>query len=549
MALLLSPAKLILLAVQFAVKADVPSLASLAARHGTVLRKDLLLRILLTYLPETLRSSEYVNFVANIENSEFPEEPESHEIDCSAVATLTDEDAAKKVRRLRLLPSAFPDAPPGAAEDATALFLLQRAYKVDEEAGLLTELPDLLFPFLDYSPCIRTLMVSSILPLLRRNCEFYPQEPIPYTLSGFQQLPDRVAVNLLLSQTGAHEANQPLVGRDLKCLIGPWLFNEARWKNKDTRPGSAGDAVADQSICPGWEQVLEWLTAHASKSWKVAVGAIEQWDGPGDVDLGGWGAMWLSDEEQDHLEQRYARAALASAYLIPDASSEALEGAYRIVAKIAGLLDQDPISPLQSSLAILPPLAEKVTEVAAVARNATYMRNDLLNNSNLLTTPNAASTAFLQALVLSALILSKAGLSCTVRRAGELALLQDEREQRAEASKLIHALANNGPKTDDKFWIKARNEILWLKDWGAEDGSAAPEIQARGVFGQVKKEFLEVEILKALLGNTRTSTRWLLSRTKADNLQDTLSRGLYTKTCQTAPWGKRSCKTPYTPMP
>jgi len=515
MALLLSPAKLVLQAVHFAVKADVPSLTSLAARHDMVLRKDLLLRILLTYLPETLPSSEYVNFVTNIENSDFPEGPESHAIDCSAVATLTEQAATKKVKRLRLLPLAPPDALPEVSQDATALFLLQRAYKVDEEAGLLTELPDLLLPFLDYSSCIRTLMVSSILPLLRRNYEFYPQEPIPYTLLGFQQLPDRVAVNLLLSQTGAHETNLPLVGRDLKCLVGPWLFNEARWKHKNTRPDSAGDVVADQSICQGWEQVLEWLTAHASKSWKVAVCAIEQWDGPGDVDLGDWGgAMWLSDEEQDHLEQRYARAALASAYLIPEASSEALEGAYRIVAKIAGLLDQEPISPLQSSLAMLPPLAEKVTEVTAVARNTAYMRNDLLNNSNVLTAPNAASTAFLQALVLSAVVLSKAGLSCTVRRAGELALLQDEREQKAEASKLIHALANNGPKTDDKFWIKARNEILWLKDWGAEDAIAAPETHARGIFGQVKKEFLEVEILKALLGNTRTSTRWLLSENK-----------------------------------
>src|SRR5690349_4528130 len=54
MALLLSPAKLVLLAVHCAVAGDVDSLTTLAARHGTVLRKDLLLRILLTYLPETV---------------------------------------------------------------------------------------------------------------------------------------------------------------------------------------------------------------------------------------------------------------------------------------------------------------------------------------------------------------------------------------------------------------------------------------------------------------------------------------------------------------
>ncbi|KAK5662953.1 hypothetical protein OQA88_6365 [Cercophora sp. LCS_1] len=500
MALLLSPAKLVLLAVHLAVQADIEGLTALAARHDTVLRKELLLRIILTYVPETLRSGEYVPLIGQLEHGEFQET--THEIDCSPVNGLTEEDAAKKVRKLRLLPLAFKDAPQEAIEDATTLFLLHRAYRVDDEAGLLDELPDLLVPFLDHSPCIRTLMVSAILPLLRRNCEYYPDDPISYTLLDFQQLSDRVAVNLLLSQTGARDTELPFVGRDLKSMIGPWLFSESRWKRKRKAQG-ASESAEDDSVCPGWEQVLEWLTAQASKNWRVAVSAIEQWDGPGDVDLGGYGAMWFSDDEQDHLEQRYARAALASAYVIPEASQEALGGAYSIVAKISGLLDQDMMAPLQSALSILPPLAEHVIDTATAAGHATYMRNDLLDKKNILTSPTAASTTFLQALILSAILLTRSGAPCTLRRAGELALFQDEREQRAEAAKLIHALASKGPKTDDRFWIKSRNEILWLKDWGAEDVSTPSERKARGVFGQVKNEFLEVEILKALLSNTR----------------------------------------------
>jgi hypothetical protein len=506
MALLLSPAKLVLLAVHFAVQADISSLKSLTARHGAVLRTELLLRIVLTYLPETLQSSEYVGFIAELKDGDF-NGAELQGIDCSAVAALSEEEATKKVRKLR--PLAFPDIPAD-AENATTLFLLRRSYKVDEEAGLLDELPGLLAPFLDHSPCIRTLMVSTLLPLLRRNCEYYPQDPIPYTLLGFQELPDRVAANLLLSQTGVRETDLPLVGRDLKGLIGPWLFNEKRWKERKKRSsvetGAANqesDAEPDGSVCPGWEQVLQWLTNHASKSWKVALSAIEQWEGPGDVDLGGWGMMWLSDEEQDHLEQGYARAALACAYLIPEASPESLDGAYRIVAKIAGLLDQDPMAPLQSALAILPPLTEHVTGNIAAPKHATYLRSNLLDTSNVLTSPSPTSTVFLQAVILSALLLTNHGSPCTVRRAGELALLQDEREQKTEATKLINALASSGPKTDDKFWIKARNELLWLRDWGAEESSLSLDSPARGVFGKVKKEFLEVELLKALLANTR----------------------------------------------
>ncbi|GAB1314230.1 Sec39 domain-containing protein [Madurella fahalii] len=506
MTLLLSPAKLVLLAVHFAVNADIASLAALAARHGSILRKDLLLRILLTYLPETLQSGHYVDFIRDLESGTVSEKP-SHDIDCSAVDGLSEDEAAKRVRKLRLLPLALPEATGEAIEDVVTLFLLRRSYKVDEEAGLLHELPGLLVPFLDHSPCIRTLLVSTILPLLRRNCEYHPQDPIPYTLLGFQQLPDRVAVNLLLSQTGISEAGLSLVGRDLKCLVGPWLLDERRWKHGKQTTSSAGDTALDdkrdEGICPGWDEVLRWLTTQASRSWRVAVNAIQQWDDPGDADLGDWGFMELSGSQRDHLRQSYARAALASAYLVPEASLEALDGAYNIITKVSNLCDLEPISPLASALAVLPPLTEQLSDGIVSARNTTYMRNDLLSASNVLTSPTNASTAFLQAVTLSAHILTKAGCPCTVRKAGELALLKDEREQKAEAAKLIHALGNHGPKTDDKFWVKTRNEILWLSDWGAEDGWGSSEPTSQGIFSQVKREFLEVEFLKALLANTR----------------------------------------------
>lgn len=505
MALVLSPAKLVLLAAHCAVNADVASLTALAARHGAVLRKDLLLRILLTYLPETLPSAQYVGFVQQLETGAFPDTA-NHDVDCSSIEGLAEDDAAKKVRKLRLLPLALPEAPGEPDNDATTLFLLRRSYRVDDEAGLLDELPGLLLPFLDHSPCVRTMLISTILPLLRRNYEYHPHEPIPYTLHGFHSLPDRVAVNLLLSQTGALEANLPLVGRDLRGLVGPWLFDKTRWKHRkhvldDAPPNDDGATAA--GLCPGWDEVLRWLSTQASKSWKVAVSAIQQWDGPRDADLGGWGILDLSDGQRDQLQQSYAQAALASAYLIPEASVEALDGAYSIITKVAALCDFDPISPLASALAILPPLVEQIPDDMTSARNATYMRNNLQDTSNILTLPTNGSVALLQAVVLSAYILTKAGSPCAIRTAGELALVQDEREQKAQATKLIHCISNQGPRTDDKFWIRARNEILWLSDWGVEDAWSSSDAAPRGIFSQLKRDFLEVEILKALLSNTR----------------------------------------------
>lgn len=538
MSLVLSPPKIVLLAVELATKADIDQLRHVAARHNSILRKDILLRVLLTYLPEALPSSKYVDFLEEIERGEYSES-DYGDIDASAVEGLSDEEAAKKVRKLHLLQLSSPDTPPEAAEDSTTQFLLRRAYKVDEEAGLLDSLPDLLAPFLDHSPCIRTLMVSTILPLLRRNFEYYPTSPIPHSLYSFQHLPDRTAVGLLLDQTGEGAEDQGSIGRDLRGLVGPWLFNEKRWTTRRDGNGTE-DAMNDQTstgteqeLCPGWAEVLEWLTTKASKSWRVAVGAIDQWDGPEDVDLGGYGAMWLNEQEQEHLERTYARAALASAYLIPEASQEALSGAHSIITKIMGLLDQDPGSPLQNAASLLPPISATEVGNLLTAKNATWLRNDLLQESNPLTSPTKSATRLLYALTLSAYLLTRNGVPCNVRRAGELALLQDERDQKLEATKLIHNLSTNGPKSDDKYWIRARNDILWLRDWGSDEEGTTPGQQLKGVFGQLKREYLEVEILKALLANTRYSLARSLYEDGPDKplptkvLQDTIFAAAY----------------------
>ncbi|RYP20067.1 hypothetical protein DL765_002993 [Monosporascus sp. GIB2] len=486
MSALLSPPRVVLLAVHLATRFNINSLTVLASQHSKVLHKELLLRILLTCLPETLPSKEYVSLVERIESGYPESDDEPHEVDWSSVADITDEEAAKKVRKLKLLRLAWKDAPGEALDDPITLFLIHRAYRVDEEAGLLTQLPDLIVPFLDHAPCIRTWMVSALLPLLRRNHTYYPEEPIPHTLFAFEHLDDPTAVSLLLSQTGAREEELASVGRDLRGLIGPWLYNEARWKrqegeDEDAERGRAGGHL----LCPGWEQVLEWLITQASRSWKVAVKAVEQWDGPGDVDWGEYGAMWLRDEQQGYMERRYARAVLAAAYLIPESSVEALSGVNSIITKVTNLLDQDPCPTLQVASSLLAPFGESDEGRILCAKNATYMRNDLLEESNPLTTPT--------------------GVPCTVRRAGELAFLQDEREQKAEAVRFIHSFSNKGPKNDDKYWVRARNELLWLRDWGAEESSGSAHTPSQGVFGQLKREFLEVECLKAFLSNTRYS--------------------------------------------
>ena len=358
-------------------------------------------------------------------------------------------------------------------------------------------------------------MISTILPLVRYNYDYHSDDGVALTIAKFEALDDRAGVSLLLSKTGKEQTTEPdpTIGRDLKGLVGPWLYGDTRWKRRKLRKASSfslqslerlDEVPAVEAEYAGWEEAFKWLSTQARTSWKTAVEAVEQWDGPGDVDLGGYedGTIWRAEDDEMHLERRYARSGLAAAYLISEDSEEALNGVQRILARIITLLDKDRIPILQVGAALLSPVSGLEDEILS-PKSATCLRNDLLEEHNILTTPNEQSLKMLHALLISAFLCTRAGCSLSVRRAGELVFLQDELDQKFLFSKLMSRLGD-GPKSDDKYWTKIRNEILWLRSWGADELFEGTEsVSGRGAFGQLPRESIEAELLKAFLANTR----------------------------------------------
>ncbi|KAI1066631.1 hypothetical protein LB507_011169 [Fusarium sp. FIESC RH6] len=513
----LSPAKVVLLAVHFATIANIDSLACLITQHATVLRPELTLRIILTYLPETLSPSAYVPLLeAILANEPLQQSNPDHQLDISQVHNLQDEQASRKVKKLHLIPLKNDDALFSHEADPLTCFLFLRAYRMDDEAGMLAQVPELLSPFLDHSPELHTWAISTVLPLIRRNREYYPQRTARLSLLEFQNLPDRMAIDYLLAETGTVEEEYDLAGRDLSGLVGPWLHNDSRWKrdafNEDT---SSDSGAASDLSCPGWEQALEWLTSKASTSWRVALKAIESWDGPSDIDLGGDSSAWFQENQQQYLDRSYARAVLASAYLVPDADAEALEGAFRICNKIRSLLDEDNNTTLQDAVTSLAPVPPFDMDGVGGVKASTYLRSELLQSTNPLTTPKEQSLDLLPTLIQSAYLLTRSGVPCTVRQAGDLAFIQDQQEQKSEFGRLVRNLPTRA-SDDDDFWIRARQEVLWLYSWG---NKPAPDQDKtfQGVFGSVALEFIETELLKALLSRSRYSlARSLYDQTGPD---------------------------------
>ncbi|KAH6603353.1 hypothetical protein Trco_008128 [Trichoderma cornu-damae] len=500
----LSPAKVLLLAAHYATHADIESLARLSGQRARVLHKELLLRILLTYLPETVRPSTYVEFLLSLAGDGLEEYAEDG-LDTTPVDNMSEDEASKQVKKLHLQQLTCADAPGDFQNDQISIFLIERSYKMDSETGLLSQVPSLLTPFLSHSPALFSWVTSTVVPYVRRTVEYYTEKSPQYSLLEFQKLPDPAAMLYLLSRTGSREEDKGLIGRDIRGLVGPWLQGKGRWASRAT--SASRHSVVDAGLptfSAGWEQFLEWLISQAATSWTVAVAVVEQWGGPKDLDLGGMANSEVTHSQHQYLLRSYARAVLASAYLIPEATAEALPGAHQMTSKMRSLLGYGDVPwTLEMADAKLPSSSDFNASSLLGMKTATYMRNDLLEETNPLTSPTEAATTLLLALILSAFICTNLGVSCSVRKAGDLAFIQDQREQKGEIARLIRSASAQIQGDEDKYWSQVRDKLLWLNTWGINGDRPTSSEAIRGIVGAVPRDFIETEILKALLSNSR----------------------------------------------
>jgi hypothetical protein len=197
----------------------------------------------------------------------------------------------------------------------------------------------------------------------------------------------------------------------------------------------------------------------------------------------------------------FLRAALASAYSIQDSSIDGLTGAWQILRRVQTLMDAGDLNSLEMEADSLPELSDLDEILNKKNRNYSNLRNDLLDNSNLITSPTPAALTMLRGVTLSAFLITRLGQTCTLRTAGEMMLLQDLHEQKSEFLKVVRLLSNTAPRDDDTYWSRARNDIIWLHSWGTGSPNTS---QGIGPFGMIPRHDLETEILKAMLANSRT---------------------------------------------
>ncbi|KAK5707962.1 hypothetical protein LTR97_000501 [Elasticomyces elasticus] len=529
----LSRAKCILLAVHYASSANIKALYSFTPTHAHALDPELILRILLTYLPESVEPKEYTQYVEEVASRLYLDhERQEVDVDLSPIKDLSEEQAEKKVTKLHLREceaASFPSNPP---RDVLTRFLIARACLMDDQAGLLNLVPQLMEPFIPHNDYLRKWYISVALPVIRLELEFYSDESaskVPQvTLAELAEWEVARGVDILLRKGVEADGTVPMtdhsvtsIGRDTKSLVGPWMYGHTERKRRKLNldPQESSESVEEPASHNGarkvpmdgisetaktghaWEYMFEWIVRTSQEDLTVVAHLIEDWDGPSDVDFGGYsegGRDYLDEDILRKLELQYAQSAFAACYSAQHGSEEHIRGAHGILARLAELLDFVPPPDLASSVDSLPRVDKLMTKLETAQNVADLAPDRLLGPEHPLTTPRLQTYMLLQMMVYSTYQLSGLGHETALVNVAKMKLYASADEQLALLQKVLHGLADHNSRKDEAEWNAQRKKLMWLWNWGIDDEDQDAHTGA-GVLGKVKRETFEEEMLKVFV--------------------------------------------------
>ncbi|KAJ0419064.1 Sec39 domain-containing protein [Aspergillus carlsbadensis] len=493
----LSGAHAILLAIHFCARGDVSPLPQLQARSPATLTTERLLRIILTFLPESTEPNDYASVVQSLVDGSPVSG--SQEVDISPVKDLSEDAARKRVRKVRLLPLRYPEDED--SQDPTDLltqFIIHRAHRIDSETSLQPLILDLLLPFYQRSPTLRTWLISCLLPLLRFNYEYYSSQDKSCSIETLESLDNQTATNILLSISGTSNNETDLI-KNLRGLVGPWMYGSNRPKRRRFSEAARRNSIPLQGNVQddetsGWEYVNEWLLARSLVDPDAVVGAFVNWDGPEDVDLGGYvdEHEGPSADQLQELRNRFGQTGLAVIY---QSSEVSLDKSIRILDRVSSLLGLEESSYTSRNLT-LPSVAFDASQIQSASR-ATLFQNALLLPTNPLTYPSSSSVSFLSGLLLSLRTLEDLGYRIPCRTATNICLHSNEDMQLFELRSMMASIGQQAKSSP--VWRTVRQQLLWLRDWRSDTDRSESNPDFHGLFWRAPQDVLEAEILKVLL--------------------------------------------------
>ena len=520
-----SRASVLLDAAQYAADADLDRFAQLIARNQDWLRLEVVLRILLTYLPESVEPSLYLSVLQTL--ATWNADPSQQALG-QGPPTASEEGPPQKLYLLTLPNEG------GETEDIFARFLFARAHRIDAETGLLGHVRDLIEPFVRRSNALRTWLATTILPLLRLDYEYYP-DPMPtYTLESFERLRGRSGVYALLFELLRRNKDEDggNYGRDFRGVLAPWVTGQAykmgQTSSKDVTPANGEDENDDDHDSPLvtlWSDVFSALVDHAVEHHSSVVSLLQDWSGPQDSELNDADTV----PKGDPASAKYVQMMLALLYLEAESSGKLSTEHESIVlqraAKLLGvalLVDPRNIT-LASSAASL--AGEPIDAISPIH----LLHGELLENSNPLTRPTTFAVQLGAFLASSKALMASLDDSLPLQSITSLCLFGHPADQRTRMQKILHGLASHSA-IGDSFWRDARKKLLWLRQWNfpAEDDGS----RRVGVFCRISLRETETSVLRTLAG-TGSMFSLRFSKQQADNGQTSNCLQISTSTPKT----------------
>ncbi|KAH7392151.1 Sec39 domain-containing protein [Phaeosphaeria sp. MPI-PUGE-AT-0046c] len=489
----------VLLAVHYASESSIQALRALTALRDADLPLELILSILLTYLPEEVEPSTYVEYLNELATgSRDPGNDPSTVVDVATVEELSLSRAKKRRKALDLLPVIHTLYAAEDHIDVFSHFLIHRAHRIDAQTGLLDLIPQLIGPFLGHSEYLRTWFISTVLPLVRLNYEYYPQSATG-SLDEFARLKGKRAIDYQLSNArNTSGGDTDNAARDLKGIVAPWLCgaNDRKRRRLSSEPRRA--SIGQEQIQePGdWDCLFQWMLHTSKDRLPLVTEAIREWDGPEDMDLGGFeeGRDYVDDEQQRKLEMHYAQTAIACLYLVDQSDTPTLQTAHSLLGRICDLLNCEPPPDLNVGIESLPSYDAQQPMFRDI-NTSLIQEQRLLETDNPVTRPSRDTIQVTKLILFSACALSSMQYPVSIREAATISLRNDRPEQLSLLQKIIHKLSTSRHNADQ--WSSSRLKITWLWNWGAD--SQDTNRCAQGVLGMLERDVIETEILKAMI--------------------------------------------------
>ena len=485
-----SKAHVILDAIQYATEADLKSLNKLIRKNTAALQLHIVLRILLTYLPEGTEASLYVPFLKDLVSGNVQVQDDSTPLS-SPTRDLSTDGAKRTVTRLKLL-RLSQDNVSLDTDDKFEQFLVCRAYRIDSEIGSIYLIQELIEPFAQQYRNLATWATSTILPIQRLEQQD-GEDPTSLSLLALSQLRGRSGLRSLLSNLSSGKGFD--YSRDLREIIGPWMLGEMIKTDRELGYPIIQSDYTSESASKCWSTVNEWSLDLASTDYESIAKTYANWNGPGDVDYG----QWLTSPSPDRLAAAtaaYQQLGLALIYLPTDSVMN-----HQVQNLIRVIMDRTQIK-LPVDLNLQTYHTYRSTIPAAYLSSISNLHGslgELLDESNPLTVAGTNSIQLAQLLIVSSDLLSSLGLELDVRSCLSLALSGSASSHTSICLKIIQKIPMICGK-DDTAWTEAKNKLLWLRDWNT---GTKPGESRQGIISQVDLEQLHIAMFESHVTNGR----------------------------------------------